>query len=264
MSPELHTHSYYELLISLEGSFFLDLSDGDCKELRSGDFCLIPPGVYHGSRPAGENSKKLALRFRYVRESKQEQRGSLYEMFHRAMKACEDVILFFEDSDMIRRIEELRRELLTQGRATREYTEVLLNQLYLILMRMLDDRLDAEAAFKQTDVEDEREQRRVRIEEFFQNYYGCSITEDHMAEMMCLSRRQLSRVLREIYGKSFRQLLIDERLHRAAQLLRITDWSVEEIALAVGYTSLSGFYSAFRQKFDMTAGEYRRQLQGKT
>ena len=258
MAPELHTHSYYEILFSLEGGFFLDLADGACKEVRMGDVCLIPPGVYHGTRSCGDTSKKLALRFRYVREAGQTQSGSLYEIFHRAMTACEDVILFDGDSDMVHQVDELHREILTPGRAMKEYTEVLLNQLYLLLTRKLDRRLQVDVTAKQADVGDEREQRRIWIEEYFQKYYCSSITEEHMAEQMCLSKRQVSRVLREIYGKSFRQLLIGERLNRAAQLLLITDWSVEDIAEAVGYTSLSGFYSAFRQKFGVSAGQYRK------
>ena len=158
-------------------------------------------------------------------------------------------------------IHQLRREILNPGRATKEYTEVLLNQLYLVLTRRLEDRLGTDATVAQADGEDDREHRRVWIEEYFQQYYGSGITEEHMAQRMCLSKRQLSRVLREIYGKSFRQLLIECRLNRAAQLLLSTERSVEAIAFEVGYTSLSGFYSAFRQTFGVSAVKYRKNMQ---
>jgi AraC-like DNA-binding protein len=64
--------------------------------------------------------------------------------------------------------------------------------------------------------------------------------------------------MRRIYGKSFRQVLTEERLNRAAQMLLSSDRSVEAIAAEVGYTSLSGFYSAFRAFFGTTAGQYRK------
>jgi AraC-like DNA-binding protein len=157
-------------------------------------------------------------------------------------------------------MEFLRDEIRAPGIGTKEYIESVLSRLYLLLMRKLcerDERSDEKSQIKNGD---EQEKRRLQSEEYFQEYYMQSITEDHMAERMCLSRRQLSRVLREIYGKSFRQLLIEERLNRAAQLLLTTDQSVEAIALAVGYTSLSGFYSAFRQSFGISAGQYRKEF----
>ncbi len=260
MSPELHAHSYYEILFSVEGGFLLSLADGTCVEIQKENFCLIPPGVYHGTRGAQEDARKLALRFRYAKDSERRREESLFDLFHGTMEACGEVILFSEDRQMADCMELLREELSSPGRASKEYVEAVLSRLYLLLLRRLCDRFGQTKAEKQSKEGDEREQRRLWSEEYFQEYYAQPITEAHMAEKMNLSRRQVSRVLREIYGKSFRQLLIEERLHRAAQLLLTTDQAIEEIAATVGYTSLSGFYSAFRRAFGMSAGQYRREF----
>ena len=258
MSPELHVHSYYEILFSLCGSFLLNFSDGNKRELRGGDLCLIPPGVYHGTSACEDGSRKLALRFRYERATEEKSGESLYGLFHRTLSATEEVVCFFDEEEMSDCMERLRRELLSPGSATKAYVEALLSQFYLRLMRQLGERLGQAETDKQSGSYDERSQRQLLIEEYFQENFAQSITEDHLAAEMCLSRRQVSRVLREIYGKSFRQLLIEERLNRAAQLLLSTDRSVEQIAEEVGYTSLSGFYSAFRRTFGTTVGHYRR------
>jgi AraC-like DNA-binding protein len=81
-----------------------------------------------------------------------------------------------------------------------------------------------------------------------------------LAKKMNISKRQLSRILKQLFGTSFRQLLIDVRLNRAAQLLIETDASAEEIAAAVGYTSMSGFYSAFKDRFSISVGRYRKRF----
>ncbi|MBR2353495.1 MAG: helix-turn-helix domain-containing protein [Clostridia bacterium] len=260
MSPELHTHSYYEILFSLEGGFFLNLSDGMGREIPVGSFCLIPPGMYHGTRAGGTASQKLALRFRYTKDTEGREGESLYERFHRVLKEERQTVLFFEDAEIVRCMELLRDEIGSPGIGAKEYIESVLSRLYLLLMRKLCERDGQSDEKSQVKGGDEQEKRRLQSEEYFQQYYTQPITEDHMAERMCLSRRQLSRVLREIYGKSFRQLLIEERLNRAAQLLLTTDQSVEEIAFAVGYTSLSGFYTAFRQSFGISAGRYRKEF----
>ncbi len=95
MSPELHVHSYYEILLSLEGGFFLNLSDSANKEIQRGNFFLIPPEMHHGTLASEEKSRKLALRFRYAKDTEKRQGESLYELFHRTMITCQDVVLSF-------------------------------------------------------------------------------------------------------------------------------------------------------------------------
>jgi len=53
------------------------------------------------------------------------------------------------------------------------------------------------------------------------------------------------------------------RLKKALILLRTTDKSILDIALEIGYSSQEGFGKAFQKKYDVTPGEYRRQMKGK-
>ena len=50
------------------------------------------------------------------------------------------------------------------------------------------------------------------------------------------------------------------RLQEACRLLGQTDLSIEEIAIRVGYCSVSGFYTAFQKEMGMTAGNYRKSV----
>ena len=72
--------------------------------------------------------------------------------------------------------------------------------------------------------------RRVLVEFFLHSHCAEDITEEDLAEHMHISKRQLSRVLQQLYGTSFRKLLIDVRMSRAVQLLGTTDFPAEEIA----------------------------------
>ncbi len=260
MSPELHAHSYYEILFSTQGGFFVDLSDGTVIDVSMGDLCLIPPGQYHGTRAVSEDTKKLALRFHYVKGTDSRGKESVWELFHRAMSACDRAILITQSGDMRDLLALLQREILSHGPVAREYTQALLSQFYILLLRRWQKFCESCVEDEKPDAWREREQRRLLVEEYFQEFYAHPITEEHLAERMNLSKRQVSRVLREIYGKSFRQLLIDERLNRAVQLLMSSEQTVDEIAASVGYTSVSGFYSAFRQRFGVSAGRYRRDI----
>lgn len=260
MSPKLHAHSYYEILFSTQGEFFVDTSDGTVMEVGVGDLCLIPPGHYHGTRAGSENSQKLALRFHYSKRTDSRGKESVYVPFHRAMSACYSAILITQNREMSNLLALLQREILSCEPVTREYIQALLSQFYILLLRRWKGFCKPCMENGDSDTWKELEQRRLWVEEYFQEFYAHPITEEHMAARMNLSKRQVSRVLKELYGKSFRQLLIDERLNCAAQLLMSTEQSVDEIAASVGYTSISGFYSAFRQRFGVSAGRYRREI----
>ena len=102
--------------------------------------------------------------------------------------------------------------------------------------------------------------RRLVIEEFFHLRHMDPVTEEDLAGALHISKRQLSRVLQQLYGSSFRKLLIDTRLSRAVQLLTTTELNAEEIASRVGYSSVSGFYDAFRKRYGISAGGYKQNL----
>ena len=84
-----------------------------------------------------------------------------------------------------------------------------------------------------------------------------------MAREIGLSKRQLSRVLRQIYNMSFREKLVDTRLHHAAKLLTRTDIPIEKIGYMIGYNTPSGFYTAFKKRFGVSGGEYRCEFKSK-
>jgi AraC-like DNA-binding protein len=59
---------------------------------------------------------------------------------------------------------------------------------------------------------------------------------------------------------TWREALRRIRIIRAVELLADGDMQVTEAALAVGYSSLSGFNAAFRDLMDMNPSDYRASL----
>ena len=198
MSPELHCHGYFEILYAIEDGFYLDTSDGAADMIDPSVICLVPPGIYHGTRPRCLSSKKLALRFRYFKIGKDGITPSLYRSFHERISSCRSVAYFSAEPDLINVLNSLRQEITTQGDATLQYTEAILNQFYLLLMRKI---CKLNQGIERTDPDvgiSDREKRRIQIEDYFHQYYADNITEEHMADAIGLSKRQLSRVLKDI------------------------------------------------------------------
>ena len=74
----------------------------------------------------------------------------------------------------------------------------------------------------------------------------------------------LSRMIKKITGRNYKDLLQIRRLNEAAGLLRRTRASVAEISAAVGYDNTSYFHRLFRSYFGLSPKEYRMAVNSET
>ena len=259
-APETHSHAFFEVFTALEGEFAVELSGGDSLLIKPDCLCLVPPGVYHYAHSVSEDARKLAVRFSY---SCAQESGSCGQPS--VFATCRDTLERFRTAQVVTGCEKLCQiiQTIAQERnaprfASDSYVETLFIQFYIELIRMFREQGETETPQEVTpNSVIEQDTRRIKIENYILFRYQENITEEDLAAEMNLSKRQLSRVLQHTYGKSFRQLLIETRMHRAAQLLQEGGHSIEEIAYLTGYTSLSGFYSAFQKFFGVSVGKYR-------
>lgn len=263
MAPIVHAHASYELLMATTGELCVAVHHGGSKDtviLKESSAYLIPPGVYHCTNGVTGSARKLAVRFNCLKSKSEDTDGSVFSKFDSVLARCTSPVRIENATRLAEIIDEIRKELSSADMAAPEYVRILLNQLYVHLFRELDMGQTKAEAHVPSGEEPYIDERRLTVEEFLYAHFSHRVTEDDLAKKMNISKRQLSRILRQLFGTSFRQLLIDVRLNRAAQLLIETDASAEEIAAAVGYTSMSGFYSAFKDRFSISVGRYRKRF----
>lgn len=88
--------------------------------------------------------------------------------------------------------------------------------------------------------------------------------EREVAEVCAVSYHHFSRAFKKTIGKSFSEYLTQIRLREAERLLLMSDKSMTEIALEVGFSSSSHFISRFGASRGMTPGQFRARVKGKT
>lgn len=94
------------------------------------------------------------------------------------------------------------------------------------------------------------------------NSTTCTLQE--VADHFNYSVTHLSRKIKGTVGKSFQQLVSEQRLNRVALQLENTDASITEIAASCGYQNMAFFYQKFGEQFNMTPKEYRKKARGLT
>ncbi len=94
-----------------------------------------------------------------------------------------------------------------------------------------------------------------------QQYSSISITS--LAKELHLNRKYFCQLFHEIEGRSPQQFLIDTRLGASIHYLEETQMTLLSISSVIGYSTYNGFAAAFRTKYGIYPGEYRR-MKGKT
>jgi AraC-like DNA-binding protein len=91
-----------------------------------------------------------------------------------------------------------------------------------------------------------------------QLYLNPLLSLPELAKHFGISTNYLSQVINEQLGLNFFDFVNRYRVEAAGELLRSTQKTVTDIAMAVGFNSKSVFYTAFRKHQGQTPGEYRK------
>lgn len=260
ITPEVHTHPYYELQATIDGVYSIEFLDREPIRMEKDMLCLIPPSQYHSTHAISENPQKLALRYSYEPNRNTPSISALYRSFHAAFSAITEPMTF-RSAELCELILQIHREQVSPKLGAEEMTRLYIGQFYIWLLRLLNFCV-YDKAVKKTTERDSDTSRYSRIEKYFGDHFAEPITEEDLARDLELSTRQTSRLLRTIYGMSFREKLTSIRMTNAAKLLSKTELPIKKIAVMVGYESTAGFFLAFKKYFGMSGTEYRRKTGG--
>ncbi|MFR2155817.1 MAG: helix-turn-helix domain-containing protein [Evtepia gabavorous] len=89
---------------------------------------------------------------------------------------------------------------------------------------------------------------------------GQPLTIEGLARRFHISGTFLKEGFRQMYGQSTRKFLQMRRMDKASELLRTTNQTVLQIAVAVGYESASQFSQIFKRHYQLPPAQYRRQI----
>lgn len=255
-----HRHNYVEMMIVLSGSI-THLVEGESVKLEMGDILFLNKHATHSIEPAGEEDLGVNVIMSdsfvdsvtaglvgtpfasLIKENGREDGGGMYLHFSTAGRRCISNL-----------IENLLMELTAP--ASEMY---LMSRTAALLLYYLSREEGALVTVGGVPSDKEPRRKREILSYIRGNYRTATLSE--LSGRLYLSVPYLSRLVAEYFGKSFKELLVEERMARARELLVESDMAVMDIIRAVGYENDSYFHRSFKKSFGMTPLAARKTAQ---
>ncbi|MCC8066066.1 MAG: AraC family transcriptional regulator [Clostridiales bacterium] len=263
MPAFFHSHDFFEITYVFEGectNYFTDTSFS----MRIGDFCLIAPDTKHAISAVTDDCVILNL---LIRASTFDTaffdllsgRDVLTAFFTRALYGSHKnaALLFPTGNDTALKdfISYAYQEYQDKSRYFQRMMNNLIHAICILLLRNHE-----KDVIILSGTEDSMDENLIYILNYIQANYS-HITLSNLARFFHYSERHMSRLIKENTGKHFSDLVRDLKLSKATDLLKNPELTIAEIVEQIGYSDVSGFYRAFKRKYEITPVEYRSKLQ---
>lgn len=149
--------------------------------------------------------------------------------------------------------EEMKKEMLYMAEHGDESPFHLIGHLYLFI-----DYLSRSSVSMRLSIEGRVRDFYIKealtyIEQNFQN----DISVEGIAKSCGLNRSYFGRIFKDAIGKSPKEFIMDYRMVKATELLKLTDLTIGDIGNAVGYPNQLHFSRAFKHTYGMSPREWR-------
>lgn len=226
--PAQHSHDHHQLVLPLQGRLELAVETLG-GEVGACQAAVIPAGSAHVFAATEENRFLVA------------------DLPAALAPSLETLPPFVELDEAL--LHYVRFLHLQQGARGAEESR---RQMLLLLVQLLHERQGGRL----------RPDHRINAaRRFIDEHFHRPIRTAELAAVAHLSVRQLNALFRDRLGKTPHQYLLQRRMERARQLLETTALSIQRIADAVGYASLSSFSEGFSRYHGRPPSHYRRKAE---
>ena len=223
-------------------------------EASTGTLLIIPPRMYHKELSSSVDARKMTLTIDISRPSKAAEADC---DFYNAFSGGGVLSVSVKDSLLEEELLKLKRLSMTGDSdfITREKMRALAHTFTVDLYHLLSK----EAPSKTELSKDAAITREYEIDTFMALNFMSNSSRDELAEKLHVSPRQLHRIIKKSYGKSYREKLLEIRLEIAVNFLRDTDKSIAEISEELGYSNSASFSAFIKSSTGKTPSEIRRE-----
>ncbi|WP_077611855.1 AraC family transcriptional regulator [Clostridium sp. Marseille-P2415] len=252
-----HKHNYIEVIYMCKGET-THFIDGEKVVLKTGELLFLNQHATQEILSAGEDD--IAVNFIILPEFF----DTAFEMMGEEENLLRDFLvgclccdpryasyLHFQVADVLpvqNLVENMVWTLLNDQPNKRSINQITMGLLFLQLMHYTDKISHTSESFEQKLI--------FQVLKFIdENYKDGELTE--LALLLNYNIYWLSRAIKRLTGRTYKELLQIKRLNQASFLLLNTRLTVTDISIAVGYDNTSYFHRIFRNYYGVSPKEYR-------
>lgn len=241
----MHTHSCYELFYCDCGKMNI-VVDNVKVNIMPGQILCVPPKTYHAMKSSDEGTDGGTFMFQ-ISNNGLVTDVDLFSMFKDVLSG-KYVIL-----DVTEKMFELVLGIIKAGETRDVFT---LGPMFHEFVYLLIKCSGKTSGIYSDSGNDNMNLRLHKISTML-HVGSADITIEQVAEVVGLSTRQVSRIVKDNYNCTFKEIVTRTRMEKAGELLVHSRLSVAEVAGQVGYNSVRSFYTAFKNHYGCLPGDFR-------
>ena len=242
-------HEFFELTYVDTGRLFTEV-DGKTYELREKEIIIYGPGQHHSQYTAGDQSVSYVT--------------IMFNMKNMTRNAGEDWyhVLINKVFPYHKKTYTLIKTLVQESASGIPYTESLMNCLLTeTIIRLLQAEYVAPTPHTSSVVrQNYQDELFGRIVAYIEGKIYEPLTVAEICQQFSLSRSSLQLLFKNAVNQSPKKYISDLKLEKSCQLLRENKYTISEISVRLGYSSIHYFSNAFNQKYHISPSEYAKRI----
>lgn len=255
----MHRHDYFEIVYTFRGQCTLQFESSSIK-MTEGNVCIIAPQTLHEAFVLDKES--FVVNFSMTKEAFESAFSTVF-LRRDLVSSYIHTILYQEDmpnylfipSGNSKYIKDAAKHIIYEERNNSSYSSSFcVSWLSVFICSVLGNYQSDIQIYN--DEKNSAQAERMAMLEYIQNNFR-TVSLDSVAECFNYNKSYLSRLITQLTGKSFKDIITEMKLKAGCELLENTDFSLEQISELIGYKSGDYFSKAFKKAFNISAAKYR-------
>jgi len=246
-----HKHSYTEMMIVLSGSITHEIGGAELK-LLPGDVLFLNKHISHSVKSCGKGDigVNVILADSLLNSLSAELSGTVFSSLLKQNSLSDGEGMYLRFSCGGRRSAEnlIENLLLELTGGSRDY--MIMGRTVSLLLLYLSHNSGTLLTEGSTEL-DKDTRREMQISAYVKSEYRTASLSE-LGKLLYLTPPYLSKLIKELFGKSFKELVIEERISKAEALIAETDMQIGDVIRAVGYENESYFHREFKKRTGKT------------
>ena len=241
-------HHFFELTYVDTGTLYTEV-DGTSYTLGEKELIIYGPGQFHSQHTDNQAVSYVTIMFNMENTSPDLPENWYSVLTNRVFPYSKKVYT-------------LIKTLVQESSSGAPYTDSLMHCLLTeTIVRLLQGVYSTPAAQPSSVVrQNYQEELFDQILSFVESKLYEPLTVADICQQFSLSRSTLQLLFKNAVNQSPKKYISDMKLERSCQMLRENKYTISEISLKLGYSSIHYFSNAFNQKYHISPSEYAKRI----